>query len=367
MKSNGLKFRKHLRLIGAITWKDILDGWKNKTILVNIIVVTLMILFYKTLPSWENNPEVPNLLVYDAGNSSLVVALEDSTTVNLYQYDSQQEMDRILARGDIPELGLVIPADFDQALEAGEALELDGYVVHWVNDEAAIELKQMAEAEISALGGKGVRINLEGNTVYTQVESTGLAFLASISIIFSVAMLGLLVTPHLMIEEKSAKTIDVLLVSPASSSHVITAKALAGLFYCLFAAGIALAVNAAIVTQWWLAILATLGGALFMVAIGLLLGNLVEVRQQLGIWVFGLNFILMIPVFLYIMKDLIPAGVLQVFSWIPTVALSKVLRVSFSNQSSLALVGPELALIFSVTFVLLTALVWSLRRSERVS
>ena len=205
MKSNGLKFRQHLRLIWAITWKDILDGWKNKTILANLVVVTLMIVFYKTLPSWENNPEVPSLLVYDAGNSSLVVALEDSTTVNLYQYDSQQEMDRILARGSIPELGLVIPADFDQALEAGKALELDGYVVHWVSDEAAEELKQMAEAEIAALAGREVRINLEGNQVYTQAESTGLAFLASVSVIFSVAMLGLLVTPHLMIEEKTRK------------------------------------------------------------------------------------------------------------------------------------------------------------------
>jgi ABC-type transport system involved in multi-copper enzyme maturation permease subunit len=365
MKSKGGSWRQHLRVTWAIARKDILDGWKNKTILGNIIIVTLMILFYKSLPSWENSPAVPNLRVYDAGKSRLVVALGDSTTVKLHQYESQQEMERILAKGDIPEIGLVIPADFDQALEAGEQLELDGYVVHWVSDKDAEELRQMAGAELTALVGKSVYIKLAGNKVYTQADSTGLAFLASISVIFSVAMLGLLVTPGLMIEEKHAKTIDALLVSPASSSHVITAKALAGLFYCLFAAGIALAVNAAIVTQWWLAILATIGGALFMVAIGLLLGSLVEVRQQLGIWVFGLNFILLIPAFLSIMQDLIPQEVRNVFHWIPTVALSKVLRISFSNQSSLASVGPELALIFGVTFVLLTALAWSLRRSDR--
>ena len=365
MKSKRGSWRQHLRVTWAIARKDILDGWKNKTILSNIIIVSLMILFYKSLPSWENNPEVPNVRVYDAGKSWLVIALEDSTTVKLHQYESQQEMERILARGDIPEIGLVIPSDFDQALQVGETLELDGYMSHWVSDKAAEELQQMAEAEITALVGKSVLIRLEGNKVYTQADSTGLAFLTSISVIFSVAMIGLLVTPGLMIEEKSAKTIDVLLVSPASSSHIIAAKALAGLFYCLFTAGIALVVNAAIVTQWWLAILATIAGALFMVAIGLLLGSLVEVRQQLGIWVFGLNFILLIPVFLSIMKDLIPQEVLNVFQWIPTVALSKVLRISFSNQSSLASVGPELALLFGVTFVLLTALVWSVRRSDR--
>jgi ABC-type transport system involved in multi-copper enzyme maturation permease subunit len=365
MKLNGLNLRQQLRVIWAITWKDILDGCKNKTILSNLIIVTLMILFYKTLPSWENNTDVPNVLVYDVGNSSLVVALEDSSALNLHKYDSQQEMERALTRGDIPELGLVIPDEFDQGLVAGRTLELDGYVLHWVSEEAASDLQHMAEAEISTLVGKEVRINLVGNIVYTQAESTGMAFLASVSVIFSIGLLGLLVTPNLMIEEKRAKTIDVLLVSPASHGQVITAKALAGLFYCLLAAGIAFAVNAAIVTQWWLAILATIGGALFMVAIGLLLGYFVEVRQQLGIWIFGLNFILLIPVFLSIMKDLIPASVLQVFAWIPTVALSKVLRVSFSNQSSLVSVGTELVYIYSVTFVLLTALAWSIRRSDR--
>lgn len=365
MKSNGPDLHQHLRVIWAIAWKDILDGWKNKTVLGNIIVVTLMILFYKSLPSWESSAELPDLHVYDAGNSWLVTALEDSTSVNLRQYDTQQEMESNLARGDIPELGLIIPADFDQVLGSGGVLELEGYVLHWVSEQDAQELKQMAEAEISALAGREVRINLEGNEVYTQAESTGLAFLASVSVIFSVAMLGLLVTPHLIIEEKRTKTIDVLLVSPASSGDVIAAKALAGLFYCLLAAGIALAVNAALVTQWWLAILATIAGALFMVAIGLLLGSLVEVRQQLGIWVFGLNFVLLIPVFLSIMKDLIPQGVLQAFQFIPTVALSKVIRVSFSNHASLITVGPELALIFGVTFVLLGALAWIIQRSDK--
>jgi ABC-type transport system involved in multi-copper enzyme maturation permease subunit len=365
MKSSGFDFRQHLRVIWAIAWKDILDGWKNKTILANIVVVTLMILFYKSLPSWENSAELPDLHVYDAGNTWLVTALEDSTTFNLRRYDTWQDMEKNLARADIPELGLVLPSDFDQVFESSDDLQLDGYVLHWVSEQDAQELKQMAEKEISALTGKSVLINPEGNEVYTRADSTGLAFLASVSVIFSVAMLGLLVTPHLMIEEKRTKTIDVLLVSPASSGHVVIAKALAGLFYCLMAAGIALAFNAAIVTQWWLAILASLGGALFMVAIGLLLGSLVEVRQQLGIWVFGLNFVLLIPVFLSIMKDLIPQGVLQVFQFLPTVALSKVIRVSFSNHAPLQVVGPELALIFGVTFVLLGALAWIVQRSDR--
>jgi ABC-2 type transport system permease protein len=363
MKSSGLDFHQHLRVIWAIAWKDILDGWKNKTIIANLIVVTLMILFYKSLPGWESSAELPDLHVYDAGNTLLVAALEDSTTVNLQRYDSRQDMESNLTRADIPELGLVIPADFDQVLEVGDDLEINGYVPHWVCAQNAQELKQMAETEISALAGREVRINLEGNEVYTQADSTGLAFLASVSVILSVAMLGLLVTPHLVIEEKRTKTIDVLLVSPASSGDVIIAKALAGLFYCLLAAGIALAINAALVTQWWLAILATIAGALFMVAIGLLLGSLVEVRQQLGIWVFGLNFVLLIPVFLSIMKDLIPQGVLQVFQFIPTVALSKVIRVSFSNHASLTAVGPELALIFGVTFILLGALALIIKRS----
>ncbi len=357
---------KNLRIVWAITAKDIVDALKNKNTLSVIIIVLFMIAFYRFLPELEGGSELPNVLVYDAGESSLVAALDGSSRLKLYpRYTSQEQMERDLVSGDVPELGLVVPADFDQALASGEPVELEGYVLHWVDDSQADELRALVEAEIAELLGKPVGINLEGNTVYTRKDSTGLALTATISVVFTLVMVGISLVPHLMLDEKHSKTIDALLVSPANSNHIAISKALTGLFYGLVATAVALAFNAALVTHWALAILAAICGALFVVSLGLLLGSLIESRQQLTLWAWVLVLPLLLPVFLSIMDDLLPATAIAVLRWIPTVALGRVLRVSFAARAPLADFGPELVLVTGCAVVVLAVVAWLVRRSDR--
>ncbi len=357
---------RNLRIIWAITAKDIVDALKNKNTLSVIIIVLFMIAFYRFLPELEGGSELPNVLVYDAGESSLAAALDGSSRLKLYpRYTSQEQMERDLVSGDVPELGLVVPADFDEALASGEPVELEGYVLHWVSDSEGDELRAFVEGEIADRLGKPVRINLEGNIVYTRKDSTGLTLTATVSVIFTLVMVGILLVPHLMLDEKQAKTIDALLVSPASSSHIATGKALTGLFYGLAATAVALAFNAALVTHWALAILAAVCGALFVVSLGLLLGSLIESRQQLTLWAWVLVLPLLLPVFLSIMDDLLPASAIAVLRWTPTVALGRVLRVSFAERAPLADFGPELALVTGCAVVALAAVAWLVRRLDR--
>jgi ABC-2 type transport system permease protein len=50
--------------------------------------------------------------------------------------------------------------------------------------------------------------------------------------------MGILLVPTLMLEEKQTRTMDALLVSPASISQVVIGKAIAGFFYILVTAAI---------------------------------------------------------------------------------------------------------------------------------
>lgn len=357
---------KNLRIVWAIAAKDIVDALKNKNTLTVILVVLFMIAFYRFMPTLESGGQLPNVLIYDAGASSLVTALEGSSRLKLYpRYTSQEQMESDLANWDVPELGLVVPADFDRALASGEPVELAGYVLHWVSDSQANELRTLVETEIADRLGKPVRINLEGNIVYTRKDSTGLALTATVSVIFTLVMVGISLIPNLMIEEKRTKTLDALLVSPAGSGHVVAGKALTGLFYGLTATAVALACNAALVTHWALTVLAAVCGALFVVSLGLLLGSLTENRQQLTLWAWVLILPLLLPVFLSIMDDLLPATAIAVMRWIPTVALGRVLRVSFAARAPLADFGPELALIVGCTALALGAVAWLVRRSDK--
>jgi ABC-2 type transport system permease protein len=179
-------------------------------------------------------------------------------------------------------------------------------------------------------------------------------------------MVGVSLVPNIMLEEKDTKTLDALLVSPAKPVHIVLGKAATGLFYCLSGMAVAYAFNLALINQWWLAILAGVSGSAFTVALGLLVGSTIGNRAQLMLWAWVLLIPLLVPTFLSVMKDVLPAGLLSAFQWIPTVALSKVLRLSFSNRAPLATFGPELALIAVWTLLVLVAVIWVVRRSDRV-
>jgi hypothetical protein len=72
--------RQNLRIIWAITAKDIVDGIKNKTTLSVIITALLLAVFYKFLPSLEKGDALPTVMIYDAGNSIIVPMLENSSS-----------------------------------------------------------------------------------------------------------------------------------------------------------------------------------------------------------------------------------------------------------------------------------------------
>jgi ABC-2 type transport system permease protein len=265
----------------------------------------------------------------------------------------------------VPELGLVIPAGFDQALAAGQPPEVQGYTLYWVSAEDAKALRTLVEEEIIALVGQPVRIHVESNRVYPGADSTGNAFLTAFALIYVTTMVGLMLVPHLMIEEKQNKTLDALLVSPASAGQIVLGKGLTGLFYTLISVGVVFALNLKFVVNWPLVLLATLCGAALGVALGLLLGSTLEVRQQLSLWAWVLIIPLLLPVFLSMMAPLLPEAAVSVIDWIPTVALSRAFRLSFSDAAPLAQFGPELALVAGCALLAGIAVVWVVRRSDR--
>ena len=364
MTGNRPNLGSGLRIVWAITAKDMVEALKNKTTLVNIAITLAVVIFYRLLPNLASDKEVTNLLVYDAGSSTLVTALEGSSRLSLYTYSSQAVMEDKLSRGDVPELGLVIPVGFDRALASGEQLQLEGYLLHWVKDSDAAALKALVEGEIVARTGQPARIELEGNRVYPQGRLGGLAFTMAISLPIALLMMGIGVVPQLMFEEKQARTLDVLLVSPASSGQVVLSKALTGLFYCLVCVVAVFVLYPGLIVHWSLAILAAALLALFASELGLLMGIIFDTRQQFIIWTMPLYAVLLLPAFLTILGPILPGVVNAILPWVPTVTLVEVLFASCGRSISWAAAG-QLAYVAVWTALVLAAVAWFVRRSDR--
>ncbi len=367
MNPRKIRWRENARIILAIALKDILEALKNKNTIVIILTSLLVVVFYRMMPSLLTGSEPPRVLVYDAGNSVLVAYLENSSTFDVYTYPSEESMKRHLANGDMAELGLVIPANFDQSLATGGEAALQGYVMYWMDKSDAAALQRTLAGELTQFLGKQVAIHIEGNLVYHLPESDGIGVQAGFSIIYIILMFGFILIAHLMLEEKQTHTLEALLVSPASAGQVVIAKELTGIFYCLLGTGVALAMNRDLVIHWWLAVLAVLIGSLFTSSLGLWMGNKIENRGQLTLWAWVLLTPLLIPVFLSLLVGLVPEGLIQIFRFIPTVVMFNLFRTSFANPISVGLAWLQLAWVAAWAVVVLFVVARQVRHFDRGS
>ncbi len=360
------RFLEYLRIIWILARKDIWEAVKNRNILALIFTAGLLIIFYRELPSLSQGNDPTHVLAYDAGGTTLTALLEASPNLTVRaDFSSMDEMLTGLRNGDVPELGLVFPADFDRRLKEGPIDTLNGYVMYWVEDREASALRDSAAAEISRLLGKQVSISIEGNTVFGVPEQDGAGAQASMAVIFTLIMIGVSLVPNIMIDEKQARTLDVLLVSPASETQIAAGKALAGLFYSGAVAALGLAVNYRLVMHWGLTVAAVLLFGLLTVLLGLIFGTRMETRAQFQLWTWVLILPLIMSLILYLLSDLLPAFVGQILPVFPPVTMLILMRYVYAEPISwgIPLLGLGWLLVWVVMEMGIVA--WLLRRRDR--
>jgi ABC-2 type transport system permease protein len=353
--------RTKLRIIGAIATKDVVGALRNSSAVGVLLSVLFVIVMYRYLPILTAKQDLPLIALYDAGDSTLVPLLENNPNVETRVYTTEEDMKERLTHQDTPALGMVIPVDFDRALAAGRPRALTGYVMAWVGETAAADLQQTIEGELAADLGVAVPIHLSESRVYATPTSGGLSVSVGLSLVFSIVMMGLTLPPYLILEEKRSKTLDALLVSPATVSEVMLGKALCGLTYAMLGAALGFLLNRAVIVHGWLAITTATTGALFSIGLGLLLGVLLETRQQFMIWAWFLLIPMMLPMMLFLMDDLVPAVAVRIFTWIPTTLQLNLYRAAFSGSLTAADWAAPLAVLASFAVAALGASAWAIR------
>jgi hypothetical protein len=359
MQSSG-NLKNNLRITLAIAGKDILDAIKNKTTLSVLATSFFLLLFYIFFPILE---EEDVIRLYDAGSSVWLQSLEDSIPYHIIVETSRDAMEYNIARRGEAHLGLVLPVDFDQQVKLAYPVNLQGYLLNWVSEDKASQIITKAEAQIAGVVDTPVTISVDRMDMIP--ESTGTALSHGIGTTLIVVMVGMILVPNLILEEKRTRTFDSLLVSPANAGHIAAGKALAGVFYCLVGLIIASVFNANLVLQWGLALLAGVCMIAFSVAVGLFLGIWINNRQQLLILANVTIFPLLLAVFLSLETSLLPSWLVTLSRWLPVTVAFDLLRTAFTPQSSLSFIAPRLldvTLFVALLFVLVT---WQIRRSDR--
>jgi ABC-2 family transporter protein len=355
------RFKTSLRIILAITSKDVLDALKNKIIVSQLLSALILSAFFTIMPLFSDTG-TPQVFLADDGHSSFLNKIESSDRLNVRLYDSVEEMKTDFIKRADRQLALVLPNDFDQTIAHGSVPQVQGYALNWVSEKTIAEKTAIIQSSLAEIIGNPVQIIMAGGTLYMLPDSNG-GLLEAAGIIVILLTTGMLLVPNLLLEEKRTRTIDALLVSPANNSQIAIAKTLTGFFYVSIFAILVVAANGFLILQWGVTLWNITLTVLVSVSVGLLLGILIDNRQRLIITTQILLIPLVIPILLRIISDVVPGWLAVIIRWIPSAVMFDLLRISFSNQSALSQILPRMGILI-ITFL---SMFWiSARRLQRM-
>jgi ABC-2 type transport system permease protein len=252
------------------------------------------------------------------------------------------------------EAGIVVAPDFERDLTNGNQPDL----TVWLNPQpgrqselADFQRRLMEELWRVHEAQAPVRLTwrpvdeLAGPADDDQDANT---FLLTMMIITGMAMTGLTIS-LLIVEEKDARTLDALLLSPAGKAEFIAGKGLAVFLYTLLLMAAMLLISGEPNGAWGATLAAVFLGSLFMVGSGLLLGTVFNTRHQCNAWGGLLTFVLMMPAMLVVWQ---PSPIwLTLLRLIPTYYLTDALTMSLNQTVILGRLGLDLVVLTG--FVLL--------------
>jgi ABC-2 type transport system permease protein len=358
------------RITWAIARKDIIGALKDKTIQGVMIGILTMMLSGRVLPLMTRLSDNKTLVVYDRGKSRTILQLRKQDRMRLARAESQAEMEEMLGTAPEAYLGLVLPADFDQAVAEGRVPDLEGHVAHWARQAEVQELQTVFSRALSEVAAPSagiempIAIQVATERVYPPPDGQGFSSLATGVVVLTTLTVGIFLVPYLIGDERQTRTMDALLVSPASIGQIVTGKAIAGSVYCSLTAAITVAFSAKLFVHWWVVVATLACGTLFAVGVGLLLGALFELPQHMNAVAAILLAVLLVPIYLAGRLGMPPA-VEAFLANVPSAALNAALSMSLARTVPLGALGLKLGSVLALSALIYAVTIWQIRRSDR--
>ncbi|HKY42265.1 MAG TPA: ABC transporter permease [Pyrinomonadaceae bacterium] len=350
----------NLGAIAAITRKDIIDAIRNRYLLTALLTPLFVALLFRVLLPGVNNKSVLTLVVHDSGNSAMIAELRRVSQISVVDSPSaeatESEVQNRKAIG-----GLVVPVNFDADATAGKQPELKIYVNNKKTIFEQAALRRLLDQQVRALVKQPEPVNMVWIDVNKESSEQGLTLdqmLLPLLLLLTLGMIGAMVVPLLLVEEKEKRTLDFLLSSPASLKDIVAGKALTGIAYTVLIAGLLLVLNRHFIANWSLMVLSVLLGLVFVVAVGLFMGSLLNNTMQVNTWAGTVLILLMAPSF---PSFGLPAAVDTAMRFVPTYYLTKALELSMEGNTTSRIWG-HLAVVLVCTVIAFLAAAWTLRR-----
>jgi hypothetical protein len=281
--------------------KDLKDAIRDARVLVALIVPLGIGVFYNYSFSDTSITTINGTVAIAAADATtlpelITAAVPGNVKLKFVTEPNQAAVERAVSNEDA-DVGLVVPAGFDQAVQQGTQPALT--VVRspkpsipgdYVLTTLEPVLRQMADQPFPVAINVTDAAAAKSETLFDKIGMRTWAL--SLAVVLMLAMISALAIPIVLAEEFEKKTIDALALA-MPYREVIIAKALLGLFYMVVMIGVFLGLTRLNVHNWGMFVLGVGLTGLASLGLGLLLAGLLKNPNQLNTWsgVFLLPFI----------------------------------------------------------------------------
>lgn len=356
----------NLNVILAIFRKDLISSVKSKNILIILLTpVFLSVLFNSTI-SLTDDIVVP-IAVYDEGSSAdfvehlssigiYEVIIIDSTdsTDSVESADSADKLEELLYNEKVAAIVLV-PEGFSADIENGLIPSLNITVNPY--DAKSVVFLQTYKDTIMDFAGQKYPVHVFLNTLPSDLQSR---FNVPIWVMFTVIFVGIMVLPNTLATEKERKTLDAILVSPASEKDVIYGKSFFGLFLTIFISLVMIFINGGFVGNFLSVMFFIVLGSTAFTGLGLLIASYVDNYSSASL----LSTVFMAPLILPALLADLSREIRYISYFVPSTYMFNGIKDAVLNNSGISDLYPELGVlvIFNVVVYALASCVLKKKR-----
>ena len=350
-----------LKRVGILLGKELWQGPKN-FIFVWVLVMPVIISLVFSLIFGTLFDEKPKLGVVDEGNSQLVTMAEQLTSVLTKEYGNVSEIKQAVENGAV-DVGMVLPADFDSSVMQGKEAELVTYI--W--GESLAKNRTILGVTIAnlvrELTGQEAPVEIEAITLGDEVSIPWSDRLLPLVVLMAVFLGGLFLPAASVIDEKEKRTLEALVITPASVGDVFIAKGFMGVILSLFMGVVILVLNQAFGTEPALLILVLAFGAIMAAEIGLLCGALIQdITTLFAIWKAG-GILLFGPAIIYMFPQ-IPQWIGKLF---PTYYFLQPIIAISQGGSGWSDIATNVFILIGLDLILIAVVVLALKKTRQLA
>jgi ABC-2 type transport system permease protein len=243
----------------------------------------------------------PRLAIADEGSSSITAAAARTDGIDLTVLGSADEVVRAVEAND-HDVGVVLPAGFDDDVRAGEQPLLEMYVSGSSHASNRVLLTVTVLDLVRAVDAEAPPVDVE--LVRSGEAALALSLrLVPVLVMYALFIAGAFVPASSLVDEKTHGTLTAVLVTPTRIGEVLAAKAALGVLLAFVMSVVTLGLNGVLGRRWPDLLVVVLLGAVFSALIGLVIGALAQdatmlftIMKSSGILLFG-------PVIFYVFPD----------------------------------------------------------------